>query len=90
MVDHPLVQILEQGDAGVERGLEIELAAHRPLSHRRDLGLDPGIVGQLVDAFDGDHRGIHVGNEQQLAATLLRLDDHVDPCRPGARRRPAP
>ena len=38
------------------------------LGHRRDLGLAAGIVGQLVDAFLADHRRIHVGDEQPLAA----------------------
>ena len=46
------VEPREQRDAGVERRLEIELAAHRPLGHRRDLGLEAGIIGELVDAFD--------------------------------------
>ena len=83
MVDHPRVEALEQGDAGVERGLEIELAAHRPLGHRRDLGLEPGIIGELVDAFDADHRRIHVGDEQPLAAARARAG------RPRRRRRAA-
>ena len=78
MIDHALVQPLEQGDAGVERGLEIELAAHRLLGHRGDLGLEAGIIGELVDAFDRDHRRIHVGDEQLPAPALARLDDHVD------------
>ena len=65
--DHRLVQALEQRDARVERGFEIELAAHRALGDRGDLRLDAGIVGELVDAFDGDHRRIHVGDEQRLA-----------------------
>ena len=40
-------------------------------------GLDPGIVGQFVDAFDGDHRRIHVGDEQRLSAVRGGLDDDV-------------
>ena len=75
--DHRLLQALEQRDTGVERGFEIELAAHRRLGDGGDLRLDAGIVGQLVDAFDGDHGRIHVGDEQLLAPALRRLDDHV-------------
>ena len=67
-VDHLRVEALQQGDAGVERGLEIELAAHRLLGDRCDLGPEAGIIGELVDAFDADHRRIHVGDEQPLAA----------------------
>ena len=41
-------------------------------------GLDPGIIGEFVDAFDRDHRRIHVGDEQLLAR---------GPRRAGRRRR---
>ena len=76
-VDHRLVEPREQGDPRVERRLEVELAAHRLLGDRGHLGLDPGIIGQLVDAFDRDHRRIHVGGEQLLRRRGRRLDDHV-------------
>src|SRR3546814_9903545 len=53
--------------------------AHRPLGDLGDLRLDPGIVGQFVDALDGDHGGIHVRDQQLLLAPLGQLDDHVHP-----------
>ena len=31
-----------------------------------DLLLDPGIIGQFVDALDGNHGGVHVGDQQPL------------------------
>ena len=41
-------------------------------------GLDPGIVGQLVDAFLADHGRIHVGDQQPFLARAGRVDDDVD------------
>ena len=41
----------EQRDALAQRGLERDLAAHRALGDRRDMRLQPDIVGKLVDAF---------------------------------------
>ena len=77
-VDRRLVEAGEQGDAGVERTLEVEVPAHRLLGHRRDLVPQPGIIGEFVDALLPDHRHIHVGYEQPLAAAGTRLDDEVD------------
>ena len=57
---------------------KIELALHRPLGDPRDLVLEAGIIGELVDAFLADDGRIHVGDEQPLPARLLRLDDDVD------------
>ena len=42
------------------------------------LGLRPDIVRQLVDAFAADDRGIHVGDEQFLAAVCGRNDVDVE------------
>ena len=77
-IDHARVEPLEQRNPRIQRRLEIEFAAHRPLGDLGDVRLDPGIVRQLVDAFDGDHGRIHVGHQQPLGAMLGRLDDHVD------------
>lgn len=63
----------------MQRARKVELAAHRPLGDLRDLRLDPGIVGQFVDAFDGDHGGIHVCDQQLLFPPLGQLDDHIHP-----------
>ena len=45
---------------------------------RRDLRLDADFGGQLVDAFLVDHGGIHVGNQDLLAASIRLLHDDVD------------
>jgi hypothetical protein len=77
-LDHGLVEPFQQRHPRIERALEIELAAHRRFGDRRDLRLDPGIIGELVDAFDGDHRRIHISDEQLLLAPLDRLNDDID------------
>ena len=69
---------LEQRDALAQRRLERDLAAHRPLGDRRDVRLEPHIIGELVDAFLADHGGVHVGDEQPLAPARQRLHHHVD------------
>ena len=40
--------------------------------------LMPTFVGQLVDAFLVDHGGIHVGDQDLLAASVRLLHDDVD------------
>ncbi len=70
---HAFRQTLQGGDALAQRGLEVELAAHGSLGDRGHLGLDPGVVGQLVDALAADHGGVHVGQEQALATAGLEL-----------------
>ena len=70
-----------------KRAGEIELALHRPLGDRGDLGFEPGIIGELVDAFLADDGRIHVGDEQPLRRAARRLDDDVDAS--GARRAPS-
>src|SRR5215213_2173029 len=42
------------------------------------MDFEAGVVGQLVDAFLSDHSGIHVGDEQALAAGGEGLHHHVD------------
>ena len=61
------LQPLEQGDTGVERLLEIELAAHRPVSNFSHLRPEAECRRQLVNAFLLDHGGIHVGDQHLLA-----------------------
>ena len=48
---------------------------------RRDLRLDADFGRQLVDAFLVDHGGIHVGDQDLLAASLRLLHDDVDRAR---------
>ena len=57
---------------------EIELAVHGPPGHGGDLRLEPGEVGELVDAFDGDDRAVHVAQQQPLAPVLGRQHRQVE------------
>ena len=45
-----------------------------------DLRLEPGIIGQLVDAFLADHRRIHVGDEYVRHTERFGGDDRVGRC----------
>ena len=69
---HPLDDVgreaLQQRDALAQRRLEGDLAAHGALGDRGDLGAQADLGRQLVDAFLLDHGGIHVGDEELLAA----------------------
>ena len=64
-------------DALAQGRLEGDLAAHGALGDGGDVGFQAGIVGELVDAFLLDHGGIHVGEEQLLAAVGGRLHHDV-------------
>ena len=68
LVDDGGVHAGEQRDPGIERGFEIQFAAHRRLGDGGDLLLEAGVIGELVDALALDHRRIHVGDDQRLAA----------------------
>ena len=68
----------QQRDALAQRRREIQLALHGALGDRGDLRLEPGIVGELVDAFLPDDRRIHVGDQQPLFAVRFGLGDQVD------------
>ena len=73
----------EQGDARAQGSGEIGLATHGGFGHPGHLRLAADEVGELVDAFDRDHRRIHVGDEQPLAAPLDRLHRAVGAMRGG-------
>jgi hypothetical protein len=55
--------------------LEGDLAVHRAGRDRGDLVLQADFGGKFVDAFLADHGGIHIGDQQFLAARLGILDD---------------
>ena len=78
-IDRRFLEPFQQRHPRVERGREIEFAAHRRFGDFGDLVLDPGIIGEFVDALDGDHCRIHIGDDQFLFAALCGLDDHIDP-----------
>lgn len=77
LLDHRFGQPLQQSDSALECLLEIELATHRALGHFSDLRLDSGIICQLVDAFDRDHRRVHVRHNEPSAAFGAFLNDNV-------------
>jgi hypothetical protein len=64
LLDHALGQPLEQRHAARQRLGKVEFAAHGAFGHLGDLRLESRIVGQLVDALDGNHGRIHIGHEQ--------------------------
>ena len=68
LLDDALRPALAAARPARESAGEIQFALHRPLGDLGDLGLEPGIVGQLVDAFLPDHGRIHVGDQQLLLA----------------------
>ncbi len=77
-------QALEHRDPLAQCRLESDFAAHGALGDRGDLGLHAGEIRQFVHAFLADHGGIHVGEEQPLAAVGGRLHDHIDAFGKGA------
>ncbi|MDT4872805.1 hypothetical protein FQZ97_1080110 [compost metagenome] len=81
LLDHLALQALQQGDAGVEGLAEIELAAHCARGDVSHLVLDPQGVGQLVDALFVDHGGVHVSDENLLAAAFGGHQSGVNPAR---------
>ena len=77
-IDHADRHILQQRDALAQRRLELDLAAHGAFGDFSDMRLQPGEIGQFVDAFLADHGGIHVGEKKLLAPERRRLHDNVD------------
>lgn len=71
-------QVLQQGDAFAQRGLEIELAVHGALGDGRDMGFEPDEPGQLIDAFLLDHGGIHIGDQQAFFTAFGRLENEIE------------
>ena len=72
------LQTLQQLHPPPQRFDKVQLAAHRTLGHGADFGLQPGIIGQLVNAFHGDHGAVHIGHEEHLAAIRTRLHHDID------------
>ncbi len=78
LVDYRDRQTFQQRDTLAQGRLEGDFAAHGAFGDRRDVVLQPGKSRQFVDAFLSDHGGIHVGEEQLLAAVGGRLHDNVE------------
>ena len=73
----PFLETFEQSDPFAQGAFEVELALHRALGDRGDAILEPGEIGELVDAFLPDHRRIHVRHEQVGNAEFVARDDRV-------------
>jgi hypothetical protein len=68
----------EERDAAGEAFGEFQLAAHRGGGDRGDFALDAHPVRDLVDAFDGDQRRIHVhGNHPDAVSREVRRHECV-------------
>ena len=82
LVEDRLRLALQKADAFLQGALELDLAAHGAFGDGRDLGLDACEIRQFVDAFAIDDGGIHVGDQQALAAVGdcddIRVDWRVD------------
>ncbi len=77
---------LQQRDPLAKRRREGDFAPHGALGDRGHLVAQADFGGQFVDALLLDHGGIHVGEEQFLAAGPRR--DGVDIDRPAGERPP--
>ena len=71
-------QALEEGNALAKRRFELDFAVHRARRNGGDEVLEADFGGQFVDAFLADHGGVHVGDQQFLAAGFCLLHDDVD------------
>ena len=76
--DNRLGQAGQQGDAFAQGCLEGDLAIHRPRGDSPDALFDTHLGGQFVDAFLVDHGGVHVGQQNALAPSGVRLHHAVD------------
>ena len=70
LVNGPRGQSFQQCHSFPQGRLELDLAAHRPLSDGRNVPFHADVVGELVEALLADHRGIHVGEQELLAPAL--------------------
>ena len=77
-VDDAGREAFQKRDALTQGGFEGDLAAHRPLGDGGDVVLESGEIGEFVDAFLADERGIHVGQQQRLAPVRLGLHENVE------------
>src|SRR5690606_5098722 len=73
LLQHLLAKPRQHFDAGAKSVGEFELALHGLLGDRGDFGFQPGEIGKLVNALDGDHGAVHIGEEQLLAAAFRLL-----------------
>jgi len=68
----------EQRDALAQRRFESDLATHGALGDRRYGCAVADLVGQFVYAFLLDQRGVHVGDQEPLAAAIFGNGGNVD------------
>ena len=80
--DRFLVEPGKERHALAKRCLEVQLALHGALGDLRDLALEAGEIGKLIEAFLADDGRIHVGDEQALEPVLLGLNEDVHAIEP--------
>ncbi len=68
----------QQGDAGLERGGEINLAVHCPAGDRGNPWAEAEDQRQLVEHLVFDDRRFEIGDEQPLAPLRRRLNQDID------------
>ena len=68
----------QQGDAGLERRDEIDLAVHRPAGDRGDPRAEAEDQRQFVEHLVFDDRRFEIGDEQPLAPLRRRLNQDID------------
>ncbi len=78
MCDHPGIEARKQADTLAQGHLEIQFSVHGPRGDGRDVRTDARLGGQLVNAFLGDHGGIHIGQQQPLASAGRGLNRKVN------------
>ncbi len=72
------LQSFQQRDAFAQGGLERDFAVHGTGGYGRDMLFQADHIGELVNALLTDHGGIHVGDQQLLAAAVMILNDDID------------
>ena len=75
--DHGFRQPFQQRNTTAQRRFKIQFAAHGPFSHVGNLGFNACIIGQLINAFNGDHGGIHIRHNQRACPMCRLLHDCV-------------
>ena len=77
-LEHASLYSLEERDAGLERGGEVDLAIHRAAGDLRNLRANPEEIGKLVEHLVLDDCRLEIGGEQPLASPGRRLNENID------------
>jgi hypothetical protein len=78
LVEHRGGQPRQQRHPFRQSGGEVQFPVHRAPRDRSDMGPQADEIGQLVEHLVLDDRRFEVGDEDPLAASVRRLDQHID------------